>query len=282
VADLTFDTRQDRSRPRFLDDVFRREPLFASTALFLLVLIPPTLVAMAVETRTLHELNIWVKPLKFEIALAIYLATLAWYAAYLPKGVTERGWYRAFTAAVVVAIVAEMVWVLGAAANGIASHFNTSSAVMRNLYGLMGVLAVILTAASLVYGVLILRNPETGLSAPLRLSLGLGLTLTFVLTVFVASAMAARTGHAVGGTGSDLAGLPLLGWRRDAGDLRVSHFFATHAMHVIPLAGLILSRALPAGVASGAVVVVSALFVALVGWTFAQALGGEPFLPGLR
>lgn len=278
MADLTIGPRAAGSWPSFLGGLFRNEPLFAATALFHLALIPPTLIAMAVDQRTLGGLDIWIKPLKFEIALSIYMATLAWCARYLPRGVTGRRWYRAFSAAVVVSVLAETTWILGAAANGIASHFNLTSSLMRNLYGLMGILAVVLTSASFVYGVLILRNPETGLPEPLRLALGLGLVLTFVLTVIVASVMAAGPGHAIGGAGSSPAGLPLFGWRRDAGDLRVAHFFATHALHGIPLAGLILSRLFTVRLASGAVIVVSVLYVALVGWTFAEALAGRPFL----
>ena len=60
----------------------------------------------------------------------------------------------------------------------------------------------------------------------------------------------------------------------------MAHFFATHAMHVIPLAGWLLARA--GGPAALTLVRVSALaYTAFVAWSFVQALWGQPFLAGL-
>jgi hypothetical protein len=86
-------------------------------------------------------------------------------------------------------------------------------------------------------------------------------------------------GHWVGGTVSDAGGMWLMGWSRDGGDLRVAHFFATHAMHVVPLAALGCSMVF--GREARAPVHVAALaYIGLVALTFIQALMGQPFLPG--
>ena len=53
----------------------------------------------------------------------------------------------------------------------------------------MGVLAVMLTSATLVYGIAIWRNRATGLPPALHLAIALGLVLTFVLTVPVAGTL---------------------------------------------------------------------------------------------
>src|SRR5262245_66151219 len=105
-----------------------------------------TLVAMALDERTLLGVNVWLKPLRFEIALAVYLATLAWFAGWLPERVIATRWYRTYAACVVAAIGAEMAWIGGAAAFSIASHFNESSPMMAWTYRLMGGLAVFLTS----------------------------------------------------------------------------------------------------------------------------------------
>src|SRR5262245_24318262 len=78
-----------------------------------------TLVAMALDERTLLGVNVWLKPLRFEVALTVYLATLAWFAGWLPQGVTTTRWYRIYSACVVWATAAEMIWIGGAASLGI-------------------------------------------------------------------------------------------------------------------------------------------------------------------
>jgi hypothetical protein len=90
--------------------------------------------------------------------------------------------------------------------------------------------------------------------------------------------MANGTGHLVG---TPLTGalLPVMGWSREVGDVRVAHFLATHAMHALPLVGL-AALALP-GRAAGAVWAGAVLYIALTLGTFAQALAGRPFLPWL-
>jgi hypothetical protein len=72
-----------------------------------------------------------------------------------------------------------------------------------------------------------------------------------------------------------------MGWARDGGDLRVAHFFATHAMHFIPAAGYLASKTLAPTQARLAVYGASTAFTALIAFTFFQALAGRPFLPFL-
>jgi hypothetical protein len=270
--------RQRSVSHSFAGELFAREPLYAGAALCLAALVAPTLVAMTLDERILLGVNVWLKPLRFEIALTVYLATLAWFAGWLPERVIATRWYRTYAACVVGAVAAEMVWIGGAAAFGTASHFNESSPMMAWTYRLMGGLAVLLTSSALVYGILILRHPDSRLDPAFRLSVGLGLVLTFFLTVAVAGYMANSGGHFVGDRSTVAPGAPLMGWARDRGDLRVAHFFATHAMHFIPAFGFIVSLGLPAIAARRAVIVFSGLFVAFVAYTFGDALLGRPFL----
>jgi hypothetical protein len=273
---MTVDVFGARQRSRnfsFAAEVFGREPLYAGAALCLAALIAPTLVAMTLDGRTLAGVNVWHKPLRFEVALTVYLATLAWFAGWLPQGVTATHWYRIYSACVVGAVAAEMIWIGGAASLGIASHFNESSPILAWTYRLMGGLAVLLTSSSLVYGLLILRNRNSRLDPAFKLSVVLGLVLTFVLTVAVAGYMANSGGHFVGSSSTNAPGAPLMG----CGDLRVAHFFATHAMHFIPAFGFLAALALPTAAAYRAVIGFSAAFTTFVCYTFGEALLGHPF-----
>jgi hypothetical protein len=270
---------QPRSlNPAITAELFRRHPLFAGSALCLIVLMAPTLFAMAVDQRTFLDINVWIKPFKFQVALAVYLVTLAWFAGWLPASIAASRWHRIFSTIVVLAISAEMVWILGASVLGTASHFNDSSPLAVGLYALMGMLAVVLTSGSLVYGIAILRDRHGRLDPVFRLSVGIGLIATFVLTFAVAGYMSGTGSHFIGGAHSDAGGLAPMGWARDGGDLRVAHFFATHAMHFIPAFGFIASRVLPTARGRMAVVAFAGLFVALVGYTFVEALSGKAFL----
>ena len=251
-------------------------PAFTGLALALTLSIAPTLTAMALDTRLFQHENIWLKPLKFQIALAIYLITLAYFARFLPTPMTTRKW-RIYAGVVCLAITAEMLWVAGAATFGTASHFNIATPAMAALYAVMGLLAVTLTSPSLVMGVAIWRNKTTGIDPALHLSIALGLILTFILTLAAAGTMSSGTGHLIG-TPTTGATLPILGWSREVGDLRAAHFFATHALHAIPLAGVIATRLLPPTLATRAVWAAAATYTALIAALMIQALAGHPVI----
>jgi hypothetical protein len=252
-------------------------PAFTILAILLTLGLIPLYAAMTLDTRIFQGESPWMKPVKFHYALGLYTITLAFFARYLTEGTrTGRRW-RWFTAAVVFAIVAEVVWLSAAAMLNTASHFNTEVPLFAAVYPLMGAFATLLTSASLVMGILIWRNPATGLPPALQLSVALGLILTFALTLPVAGYLSSNGSHFVG---TSTRALMVMGWSRDAGDLRVAHFLATHALHFVPVAGLAAVWLIPAQ-ATRAVWAAAGLFAALVIFAFVQALQGRPFLPFL-
>jgi hypothetical protein len=233
---------------------------------------------MALDVRLFQGESVWVKPVKFQVALTVYLLTLAFFARWLPAGMAARRSYRIYAGVVVFAILAELAWIGGASMHGVGSHFNHGTPLMARLYSLMGLFAVILTSASLVYGIAIWRNRATGLPPALHLAIALGLVLTFALTLPVAATLANLPGHFVG-TPVSGAHVPLMGWSREVGDLRTAHFFATHPMQFLPLAGLAAAALLPARAGRLAVWGAAALYVAFVAWAFTSALAGQPLVP---
>lgn len=267
-----------RLQPARSVGLFDAEPLFAATGVLIGLSLAPTLAAMALDQRQFLGENVWLKPIKFQIALMLYLMTLAFFARWLPAGMTARRSYRLYSGAVVFAIIAELAWVSGAAMYGVASHFNTTNPVMQGMYTLMGLFAVLLTSATLVQGLSIRRNPGTGLPPALHLSIWLGLVLTFGLTLMVAGTLGALPGHLIG-TPVTGATVPIIGWSREVGDMRVPHFFATHAMHALPVVGLLAGALLPHRWTSPAVWAVAVLFTAFVTASFAGALAGLPLIP---
>jgi hypothetical protein len=254
--------------------LFRADPAFFVGAITLFALMVPTTIAALLDSREFQGVDIWDKPLKFQFALGVYLITLSLYANLLTTTLRENRWFRLYGVTVLAAIGLETVWITGAAALGLPSHFNTTETGSL-IYRTMGGLALWLTGASMVYGILILRgNAGTPI---LRYSVAAGLILTLPLTAITAGYMSVQGSHWVGGDLSDASGLVFMGWSRTGGDLRVAHFFATHALHIVPLASLLLA-ALIGRKTKTIVLLVSAAMVALVAYTFTEALGGRPFL----
>lgn len=250
-------------------------PALTTLTTVLILAMIPLYAAMALDTRVFQGDSPWLKPIKFHYALAIYSGSLAFFARYMPTATRAGRPWRWFTAAVVFAILAECVWLSGAAMLNAASHFNTDIPFLTAVYQVMGAFAVLLTSASLVMGISVWRNRDGALSSALRQGVALGLILTFALTIPVAGYLSASGGHFVGESTRQMW---LMGWSRDAGDLRVAHFLATHALHFVPVAALLAARLMPAH-STRLVWLSAAVFAALVIGTFVQALQGRPFLP---
>jgi hypothetical protein len=280
---LTWNSREIAPRRAFgwrpmLRAMRDAESRFFDLGIVLAVAVVPTLLAAWLDPRTLGGASVWAKPLKFELSLMTYVLTLALTATLLPARVREARWYRLFSWGVVAAVVLEMVWLIGAAMLGTTAHFNPDP-VAQMIYRSMGALAILLTSATAVHAWQIARAPQSALSPVVKRGIVLGLGLVLPLTLLTAGTMSTLQGSYVG-EATEPVRLALLGWARDGGDLRVAHFFATHAMHFIPAVAIGAAALAPAGgrrVVDG----FTLLYTALVGLTFIQALMGRPFLPWL-
>ena len=107
--------------------------LYAAAAVGFLGLVPPTAFALLVDDCLWLGTPIWMKPLKFELSLAVFFTTLALFARWLPAAVVHTRWHGVYAASVVVATVAEIAWILGAAALGTGSHFNQATPLAATL-----------------------------------------------------------------------------------------------------------------------------------------------------
>jgi hypothetical protein len=274
----------ETSRPRLargpagiFAELEAREPTLAITSLLFLLAVGPIALAALVDDQTVNGVDIWLKPVKFLVSLSLYYATLAWLQGYFPRSVRHSRLGRTLVTVPVVAGVLEMVWLVTTAALGQPSHFNRSAPVYEISYALAGVGATILMLVVLATGTVVARAREVELAPPLRLGIALGCGLAFVGTMVTAGYLASGTGHWVGGAATDASGLPLLGWSRSGGDLRVAHFFSMHALQIVPLAGWLVARSRLSRPRL-AVAVFAAAYAGFVLWTFLQALAGRPFV----
>jgi hypothetical protein len=245
-----------------------------------LALMVPTGLALALDARMLADAPVWLKPLKFEASLALYLATLALFVPLAgPRFRTSwLGRYAVWGA--IVPSFLEIAYIGWRASRAEASHYNVATPLDAALYSGMAVAAVMLTAAALAVAVGLMRRDAPPLPPALRWSIVSGLVLTFVLGVWNGLAMGGNPGgHFVGVAPPIHPTVPVLGWSLAIGDLRVAHFLALHALQLIPAFGLLvwcLTRAPRTGTA--AVGVFAAAYAGVTLSAFAAARAARPLL----
>lgn len=250
------------------DRARRVEPALVWTAVAHAALVPLFLVLMPFDGRSVLGIDPWVKPLKFAASIAIYSFTVALMLAPLTVGGRARAFVRWGTA---IPLSLEMAAIAMQSARGTTSHFNDASAFDAIVFAAMGVAILVTTAAGVVLLVLHLRS--RALAPTLAWGVRAGISVSLVGAA-VGGAMVSNEGHAVGAD-EDSAGLPLVNWSRDGGDLRIAHFAGLHALQALPLVGFLVQ-----GSRRGVAIVggATALYVVLVGGLFALAIIGRPIV----
>lgn len=256
----------------------RAERIWWVAAVVLAGLAVATAIAISIDPRQFNGANVWAKPLKFQLALAVHFATLAIVARYLTD--TWRNGSILFIVAVasVAAGAFEIVYIAIQAARQQASHFNVGTPFYAALYSAMAFGAVVLTVAAGVLGVMILVDGRARVKPAFRFAVAIGLIGGTILTLIIAFRMGGSTGHHVGVEAFGAPRMPLTGWSLTVGDRRVPHFFATHMMQIVPLAGWVIGRVLSGPLALMAVGVTGAAYAVFTWSTFMQANAGLPFL----
>lgn len=274
------DVAPRRSLEGYLLGTMAPEQIAWMTVGVMAALLPATLLLLQIDPRQLIGVSVWAKPIKFQLSLSLHFATLALLVRTLTPRAAARIPLRAGFIAAAAAALLEILYIVLQAARGRASHFNIETPLEAMAYQAMGVGAVVIVAVAVQTGFVIWREarPEAGpgLVRGAFLGLVLGGLATLVTAGALGSGEIAGPGHWVGGVPSDADGLPLFGWSRSGGDLRVPHFFATHLMQALPLIGLVADRwqnRRARGIVLGAAI----LGIGLITATFLQAVAGHPF-----
>lgn len=98
--------------------------------IFAFALMPVTLLLLAVDTRVLDGEALWLKPLKFQISMAILTGTLV--LAVAASGLGHSLWMRGAPSITVAATaIYEMTFLGVQAGRGVRSHFNADTAFDR-------------------------------------------------------------------------------------------------------------------------------------------------------
>ncbi|MFM8700230.1 MAG: ABA4-like family protein [Hyphomicrobiales bacterium] len=254
-----------------------REPILVWFSLILLLAMIPTAIAYGLDDRMLNGVNIWMKPLKFQLSLAVFGLTLVWLMP-LASQAFRRGWGgRLIVWGFIFPSLFEIGYIVWRASRGEASHFNIETPLASMFYSLMGVGAITIAATSLVLAYGIARKDAPYRPSVFRLAAIIGLVLSFVFATANGMAISRNLSHFVGQPPFDAGSIPIFGWSLAVGDLRVAHFLGLHAQQIIPLAGAVLAGM---NVARDRLVLIafSVAYAALTLFTFVQALQGRPLV----
>ena len=227
-------------------------PPLTAAGLLMLVVAAGSAAAIFLDPRIITGAPAWLKPFKFAVSTAVYSLTLAWIFRWLadwPRARRVVGWTTAMVFVFEVAIIDVQAW------RGTTSHFNVSTLLDGILFGIMGAAILVQTVVSVAVAMALWRQRFTDRALGWALRLGMALTIAGALTgplmtrptaaqleaVRAGQRMTVTGAHTVGGVDGG-AGLPVTGWSREHGDLRVPHFIGLHAIQALALVAVGLRR----------------------------------------
>src|SRR5688572_32408650 len=235
-----------------LDSLWRTSPPLTAVGLLMLVVAVASIVGIFVDPRIITGAPAWLKPFKFAISVTVYSLTLAWIFRWLtdwPRVRRVVGWTTAIVFVLEVAIIDAQAW------RGTTSHFNTATTLDRVLFTVMGTAIVLQTFVSVAVAVALWRQQFADRTLGWALRVGMTMTIVGALTGSLMTRPTseqlakARAGgglpiigaHTVGAADGG-PGVPLTGWSREHGDLRVPHFIGLHAVQALALIAVGLRR----------------------------------------
>ena len=257
--------------PRWPDTVYR------GTAVVMLGAFGLTVVLHALDPRLLADGNpVWAKPLKFQMALALHAGTLALVVARMTKPLRDGRLMLYVASAFLAACVVEMGYITLQAALGQPSHFNTSTPLNAAMFSVMAFCAVIIIGTAGMMGVVVWWDTGFRATDLTRLAVVAGLIGGTVLTLVTAFSIGANGGPFVGVDPGPTEKMFLSGWSMVSGDLRISHFLATHMIQAVPAAGLVIGAIAPVSAHRRLLLVFVALWTLLTILAFQDASYGQP------
>lgn len=246
--------------------------------------------ALPFDHRQVLGLNPWIKPIKFELSVIIFLATMALILRTLgsmgrwPRARACIGW------GLCVCMMIENTIIALQSLRGVRSHMNATTLTDGLLFGAMGLFIALNT---LLVGWVLALWLITHKAVRAAVAWGVGFGLTFQLAAAAEGVrIVMNSGHVVGPidavAGHQMRqhvaldggpGLPFLNWSTIHGDLRVAHFFALHALQLLPCVALLLAATrLRDRVQVALVSVVTLVYAGGVWWTFVQATNALPLV----
>lgn len=222
----------------------------------------------------------WIKPMKFAISFATFVWTISLFLSVLRIPAWKR---RLVRRAIVGSVSIEILCLAAQAWRNVPAGAGTFAdfLIFQGTTAMVSLNTVVTIWLLIVFS----ANRERIKIADAAQVLAIRLSIViFLLGNAIGGYMLNRGAHTVGAPDGG-PGLPFVGWSTIAGDLRISHFIAIHAIQIVPLFAFILWRMAPRPALPRRRVAVIAGSVAVAGIilaTFLQAMLGHPLLAALK
>ncbi|HEY0709392.1 MAG TPA: ABA4-like family protein [Polyangia bacterium] len=248
------------------------------------------------DARQVVGASVWSKPAKFAASVILLAGSLIWLMPSLQP--LTRGMRRS-VALIAWLVGLELVLITMQSIRGVPSHFNNATLFDGAVFTVMGIAIAVVWFALAHLAWRSCRQPFDDRALGWGVRLGF---LTLLLGAGLGGAMPPPTAeqraaiasgsrpalvgaHTVGGPDGDPV-LPVVGWSRTGGDLRVPHFVGIHGLQILPLFALWIGRrsSKRRGPVEGAALAVRLVVIAGVGYgglivaTLVQALRAQPVL----
>lgn len=279
---------------------FHRPLLFTTAAMTVLALF--CLCAMAIDDRQLLGESVWLKPLKFAFAFALYTGTLTWLLAFGHRGQRLTWWMGTIFA---VTAVVDVGFIVTQAARGTFSHFSNEDDAWNNIGQMVFASGVPgLFAANLVIALVLSWQRVTDRPTSRAIHLGLalavaGMALGYLMgftgeqqaTDAYGNPIPLAAGHTVI-TGAEqpvlrdgVDTMPITHWSTNGGDLRIPHFIGLHGIQLLIVLAVVLAKLAPRipwlrreRARADLLGVLALGYAGLLGVVAWQALRGQPLL----
>ena len=271
---------------RLFAHLWRASPPLTAVGTLMLLVAVPSLVGIFSDSHIITGAPAWLKPFKFAVSIAVYSLTLAWIFGWLTDWPRMRrivGWTTAVVFVLEVAIIDAQAW------RGTTSHFNASTPLDRALFIVMGSAILLQTFVSVAVAVALWRQRFAERSLGWALRLGMILTILGAMTgplmtrpteeqlahARAGGRMTTVGAHTVGGPDGG-PGVPVTGWSREHGDVRVPHFIGLHAIQALTLVAVGLRRwRRPEATRVKAVLIAAASYASLFLLLLREAVRGQ-------
>ena len=262
-------------RRSFFGELYRRNRLLTLLGWLHALLLTATIFGYFTDDRAVMGVNTWIKPMKFMFSLAVYLWTIAWFSRYISR---PRWAIRTVSLVISVVILIESACILLQAARATTSHYNVETDFDAAVFQTMGIMITIDMLMSLVI-LFMFARPVVRMAPSYLWGIRSGFVL-FLAGGAIGGVMIANGAHTIGAPDGG-PGLPFLNWSTVAGDLRIPHGLALHALQILPLWGYAVSRWSPLGSTASrlSVFALGALaYAAVVYLLYRQAMAGVPLI----